>query len=364
MANSDTLASQWSGLRFSQHKRILTALVVLLLAVYSLVTIFPFYVLFIRTCVGTKDATDLHLWIPPSEEVNLDAEVGNLSVFYNLDLKEFKEDLGLPPTTYFPARMTLRQLSEKYDIPPQTLEKYFALFGTFNGWIVLFKGGKIWPPLIRTLLVTAISVVGVNVLSICTGYALRGLRDRDQMIMYNLFLLQAIVPPMLIILPQFIIVQWLLGFVPTYDTPGFIRYAAQLMIIVLINIKGGALSTMIFTSSITAIPKELEESAEIDGASPLQYIFYVLLPLLKVPIAALTVVYLPSFWNLFLQPYVYLDTENATLLPFIQHFSGQNTTNFQAIYTTIFVSILPLVLIYLMFRRWFVRGALAGAIKG
>jgi ABC-type glycerol-3-phosphate transport system permease component len=52
------------------------------------------------------------------------------------------------------------------------------------------------------------------------------------------------------------------------------------------------------------------------------------------------------------------------LLPFIQHFSGQNTTNFQAIYTTIFVSIVPLVLVYLMFRQWFIRGALAGAIKG
>ncbi len=364
MANSDTLASQWSGLRFSRHKRILTAFVVLFLAVYSLVTLFPFYMLFVRTCVGTKDATDLHLWIPPSEEVNLDAEVGNLSVFYNLDLKEFKQDLGLPPTAYIPPRTTLSQLAEQYDIPTDRMKEYFAHFGTFNGWIVLFKGGKIWPPLLRTLLVTAVSVVGVNVLSICTGYALRGLRDRDQMIMYNLFLLQAVVPPMLIILPQFIIVQWLLGFVPTYDTPGFIRYVAQLMIIVLINIKGGALSTMIFTSSITAIPKELEESAEIDGASPLQYIVYVLLPLLKVPIAALTVVYLPLFWNLFLQPYVYLDTENATLLPFIQHFSGQNTTNFQAIYTTIFISILPLVLVYIMFRQWFIRGALAGAIKG
>jgi ABC-type glycerol-3-phosphate transport system permease component len=298
------------------------------------------------------------------EEVSLEAEVGNLSVFYNLDLKEFKEDFGLPPTAYIQPRTKLKQISEEYDIPASEFEEYFALFGTFNGWIVLFKGGKIWPPLLRTLLVTVISVVGVNLLSICTGYALRGLRDKDQMIMYNLFLLQAVVPPMLIILPQFIIVQWLLGLVPGYAEASFTRYAAQLMIIVLINVKGGALSTMIFTSSISAIPKELEESAEIDGASPPQYLLYVLLPLLKVPMAALTVVYLPLFWNLFLQPYVYLDTENATLLPFIQHFSGQNTTNFQAIYTTIFVSIVPLVLVYLMFRQWFIRGALAGAIKG
>ncbi|MFB0546475.1 MAG: carbohydrate ABC transporter permease, partial [Anaerolineae bacterium] len=73
---------------------------------------------------------------------------------------------------------------------------------------------------------------------------------------------------------------------------------------------------------------------------------------------------LPQFWNQFLEPFVYLDLENTTLLPLIQNFSGVYSTNFQITYTAIFVSILPLVAVYLVFRRFFVEGAMAGAIKG
>lgn len=363
MSNSETFAPRWSGFRFSRYKRILRAVVILFLVVYSVVTLFPFYVLFVRTFVRTDQATELHFWIPPMGEVNLDAEIGNLAVFYSLDLKQFKEDMGIPPG-YIAPRTKLRQIAEKYDIPIERMQRYFAPFRTFNGWIALFKGGKIWPPLLRTLLITVVSVIGVNALSICTGYALRGLRGRAQMLIYNLFLLQAVVPPMLIILPQFVIVQWILRLFPNYASPGLMRQIAQLLVIIMLNIKGGALSTMIFTSSITSIPRDLEDAAKIDGAGPLQYIYHVLLPLLKVPIASLTAVYLPTYWNQFLQPYVYLDVNNITLVPFVQHFAGQNTTNFQGIYTTTFVSILPLLLIYLAFRKWFIRGALAGAIKG
>ena len=61
--------------------------------IYSFITVFPFYVLFIRSFVPTKESSDLHLWIPKAQEVNMDAEIGNLAVFYNLDLKDLKEAL-------------------------------------------------------------------------------------------------------------------------------------------------------------------------------------------------------------------------------------------------------------------------------
>ena len=117
-------------------------------------------------------------------------------------------------------------------------------------------------------------------------------------------------------------------------------------------------------AAIEAIPKELEEAAEIDGANPLQYFWYVLLPLMKVPMASLTVIFLPLIWNDFIYPFIYLDHNNTTILPLIQSYSGQYASNFQVIYTGVFMSILPLVFIYILFRRWFVAGALAGAVKG
>lgn len=352
--------ARWTGPR----KWLLRAGVTLFLITYSAVTVFPFYVLFVRTFVSTKDATDLHLWIPPATEVSLDAGIGNLSVFYNLDIKKLKADLGIPQTAYIRPQTTLAQISEKYDIPPEKIRRYLAPFATFNGWIVLFSSGRIVPALVRTIIVSVASLVGLNALSICTGYALAGLRRRDQMFIYNLYLLQMVIPPMLVLLPQYLLVQSILKLVPGTGVAGFTRNASQIVVVILLVVKGGALSTMIFTSFIGAIPRELEECSEIDGANRLQYLIHILLPLLKVPIASLTVIELPVIWNEFLAPYVYLDPANQTLIPMIQSFSGQYTTNYQIVFTAAFVSILPLAAVYLVFRRFFIRGLLAGAIKG
>jgi len=348
----------------ARRKRLLTAISIPFFILYTLVTLFPFYVLFIRTFISSKDAADLHLWPPPAAEFSLEADIGNLSVFYNLDIKEFKQDFGIPLTEYIPARQTLRQIGEKYDIPEAKLEAYFSRFGRFNGWIILVEEGKIWSAMGRSAFITLASIVGVILLSICLGYGLAGLKRKDQMVVYNLFLLQMVIPPMLVILPQFMIQQWLLNLIPGATESGPVRYAAQLILLVLINIKGGAMSTMLFTSAIGAIPRDIEESAMIDGASRLQYFRRILLPLMKVPIASMIVISLPWNWNQFLQPYVYLDLANSTLLPLIQNYSGQYTTNYQVVYTAIFISVLPLVILYVLFRRWFIQGVMAGAVKG
>jgi ABC-type glycerol-3-phosphate transport system permease component len=59
-----------------------------------------------------------------------------------------------------------------------------------------------------------------------------------------------------------------------------------------------------------------------------------------------------------------MDPSNSTLLPFIQSAVGQFSTNFQVIYSAIFASVLPMLIVYLLFRRMFVEGVMAGAIKG
>jgi ABC-type glycerol-3-phosphate transport system permease component len=346
------------------RRRAIRFIALAVMLVYTVLTLFPFYTLFVRSFVSTKDASDLHLWIPPSEEISMEQEVGNLSVFYNLDLTDMKKAFGIPPTEFLMARMTLRDVSERYDIPEEKIKDFFSDFYTFNGWMNLLNNSLFWGAIFRTLVVTVLSVSIVIVLSIFTGYGLAGLKRKDQMAIYNIYLLQMVIPSMLILLPQYLMMQWILNLFPGYADRGLTRVVLQLATLIVINIKGTALSTMIFTSAIGAIPKELEESAKLDGSTEWQYLRYILLPLLKVPIVSLAVIQLPLIYNQFLEPYIYLDPSNSTLLPFIQSTVGQFSTNFQVIYAAMFASVIPLVLVYLMFRRMFVQGALAGAIKG
>ena len=353
----------------SKRKKLLRSAASVVMVTYSILTIFPFYALFVRSFVSTKDSAELHLWIPEADDVSMDAEVGNLAVFYNLDLTGLKEALGIPTTDFLMARTTLREVGEEYNIPEQEIKDFFEGFYTNNGWITLLQGrlqgATFWGALGRTLFVACTSLFFIIVLSIFTGYGLAGLKRRDQMFVYNLYLMQMVIPIMLIILPQFLLLQWFFNLFPGYAIQGSMtRSVLQLSSLILINIKGTALSTMIFTSAISGLPKEMEDSAMIDGASRLQYIQHILVPLLKVPIVSLVVIQLPLFYNQFLEPYVYLDPANSTLLPFIQNTVGQFSTNFQVIYSGILASIVPLVIVYLLFRRYFVEGVMAGAIKG
>ena len=351
--------------RYLRQKRISKILIITFFIVYTLITLFPFYVLFVRTFVGTKHSTDLWLWPPPKEEASLDYQWGNISVFYNLDLNKVKADLGLPEDAYIQTRWTLRKIAEEYDIPEQRIKDYFTPYSVYSGWIVLLSDNKFGGALFRTILITAFSLVGLNLLSILTGFGLAGLKRKDQVIVFNLYLLSAIIPGMMILLPQYVIVQWLLNLIPGYAVSGSAaRSTSQLVTIILLHIKGGALGTMVYTAYISAIPKDLEEAAEIDGATPLQYFRFILLPLLKIPIASLTIIVLPAIWNDFMGPYIYLDSNNTTLLPLIQSYTGTYSTNYQVSFTGIFISVLPLVLIYIMFRDWFIKGAMSGAIKG
>ncbi len=340
-----------------------------IMLVYSVVTLFPFYALFVRSFVPTKESTELHLWLPEVQQVSITQEIGNLAVFYNLDMKAFKIAMGIPETAYIPSRDTLQDVGKKYNLEPESIANYFEGFYLYNGWNTLFRTSMnsttFWRALVRTFVVTFFSLVLIIALSIFTGYGLSGLKRKDQMAVYNLYLLQMVIPIMLIILPQYQLFQWIFGVIPSYSIQGSTtRFVLQLLALILINVKGTALSTMIFTSAISGVPKELEDSAMIDGANRLQYLRHILFPLLKVPIVSLIVIMLPSFYNQFLEPYVYLDPPNSTLLPFIQSAVGQFSTNFQVIYAGVFASVVPLIILYIVFRRFFVEGVLAGAIKG
>jgi ABC-type glycerol-3-phosphate transport system permease component len=367
----DTVIAGKAGVKSGKGNRALIArkisrgLITTFFVAYSLITLFPFYVLFIRTFVSTKHSVELHFWLPPETPISMDAGIGNLSVFYNLDIAQFKEAMGIKG--YISSTTTLIEIAEKYDIPPDRIQKFFQPYDRYNGWIALFTGSmgsEVRAAAGRTLVVTVCSLVGMNLLGILTGFGLAGLRSRYHRIIYNLYLLELVIPGIMILLPQFMIVQWVINLFPGTSETGMARNIAQLMALILLNIKGGALSVMVFTSAIAAIPGDLEDAAEVDGASRLQYLFRVVLPLMKVPIASMTVITLPGFWNEFLLPYIYLDPGNTLLMPIIQNFTGKYSTNFQIIYTAIFASVLPLFIVYIVFRRLFIQGVMSGAVKG
>lgn len=336
----------------SSTKRLSASRIVItvFLIFYTVLTIFPFYILFVRTFVPTANSTELHLWIPEVDKFNLDSRLGNILVFLNMDTKAFKERFGIKG--YLSPNLSFNQLADQYDIDKEDLRTYMQPILQYNGWFTILTGNKFIKSLFATIYTTAGMVVVGGFLGVATGSILAGFRKRWHLVAYNLYMLQMIIPPVMVMIPQFLIVRNLHLFNTYFG-------------LILFHVKGGALPAMIFTSYIAQIPKDLKESVEIDGGSFTQYFFNILLPLCKVPFATFAAILSPWFWNDLLYPLLFLKQDKYTLVPWINTFiGGEFATNYQVIYTGLFLTILPIVIVYFLFQKFFVKAALSGALKG
>lgn len=114
-----------------------------------------------------------------------------------------------------------------------------------------------------------------------------------------------------------------------------------------------------------AIPDELEESARIDGASALRIFWQVVLPLARPALAALFILDFVATWNEYAMATTLLRSQDNWTVPLaVQSFSTQHGTDYGPMNAFIFLSAVPVLIVYLMFQRYFVQGALAGAVKG
>lgn len=114
-----------------------------------------------------------------------------------------------------------------------------------------------------------------------------------------------------------------------------------------------------------AIPDELEESARIDGASTFRIFWQICLPLARPAIAALFILDFVATWNEFAMARTLLQSgANWTIPLAVQSFNTQHATDYGALNAFIIMSAVPVLIVYLMFQRYFVQGAFAGAVKG
>ncbi len=114
-----------------------------------------------------------------------------------------------------------------------------------------------------------------------------------------------------------------------------------------------------------AIPQEMDEAARIDGASNFQLFWRIILPLAAPALAALFVLDFVATWNEFAIALVILQDQSSWTIPLaLQGFNTQFTSMYGPLNAAIILSILPVLIVYLLFQRYFVEGTFAGAVKG
>ncbi len=165
----------------------------------------------------------------------------------------------------------------------------------------------------------------------------------------TLYVVALFLPPALI--PQF---QLILN-LGLYNTrPGFI-------LLFLIN----PIGMIILVNYMKSIPKELDESAAVDGSSYTRFVFRVIFPLIRPAVATVTVLHAIGIWNELILPTIYLT--NPDYYPITRGlivFEGVYGNNWPGIAAAVLMLMVPILVLFMFLQRYIIGGLTAGAVKG
>jgi raffinose/stachyose/melibiose transport system permease protein len=210
-----------------------------------------------------------------------------------------------------------------------------------------------WRMLFNSLLVMVLTMFGVISLGAMAAYVFARLQFRGRELLYNFFTLGMLFPLAVAILPLYLTIRDV-GLVDTYWG------------IILPQVAFGLPGTIVVLRGFFAqVPKEIEESAAIDGASIMRTFFFIVLPIMRPALAAVAVIGMVGSWNAFFWPLLVINTETLYTLPLgVMQFSTQYSTDYGRVLAFITISMIPAIAFYLIAERQIVAGLTAGAVKG
>ncbi|SFT14360.1 carbohydrate ABC transporter permease [Paenibacillus sp. BC26] len=238
-----------------------------------------------------------------------------------------------------------RYFFKPYELPHSLYLDYYK--SAFTD-MAFFRG------LSNTLLVTA-GALGLTILvASMAGYVLSRRPEKLFRFAYLFFLSGMVIPAMGSLIPLFTMAvdihlmntRTLLVLI---YTAGFIPFASFL-----------------YAAFTKSIPKELEESASLDGCGPFRLYWRIIFPLLLPATGTFIVTNVYGVWNDFLTPLIFLNQpEKMTLMPqIVQFMFNKQSVNYGPVFAVSVLAVLPLVVLFAFTQKYMLRGLTAGAVKG
>lgn len=241
-------------------------------------------------------------------------------------------------------------LKTRYDllIDPIGLPKPVAWDNISTAW----QNADLGQALFNSVLITALGVVGLIVLGASAAYPLARRTGRWSNGIYVYFILGLIVPLQL-------------GLIPLYQLWADVGLLNSQVGVILIQIgELLPLTIFLFTGFMKTVPRELEEAATIDGAGQFRTFWTIVFPLIRPVTATVVIVTSLVIWNDFLIPLLFLQEPDLQTIPLaIYGFVGQYSQSWNLIFASIVVSSLPIIALFLILQRSFIKGLTGGALK-
>ena len=217
--------------------------------------------------------------------------------------------------------------------------------------VVEFRDYRMLLALWNSTLLTVCSVVLIVILGSSLAFVMERRKDRvsgvtDLLLLSGLIIPAAVVPT-IFVLQQIGLYRTLIGLI-------FVEVALNL-----------PFATLLMRSFMATVPRELDEAAIIDGASPWQLFLKIVLPLLRPAIISVVVVSSVFIYNDFTLPLYFLPgSENVTAQLTLFSFMSQFTSSWNLLFADVVIITVPPLIMYIFFQRQIVAGMTSGAVKG
>lgn len=206
---------------------------------------------------------------------------------------------------------------------------------------------------VNTVLYAAAVVFGTVLSSSLAAYGFAKLRFPGRDFLFIVLLSTMMIPGMVTLIPQYILfskLHWVGTYLPLV-VPSFFA---------------GAFFTFLLRQFFMGIPQELSEAARVDGAGDLWIWWRVILPLSTPALATVAIFTFEGAWDSYVGPLLYLNDERLyTLQVGLQFFRTASVVQWQYLMAAALMVMLPVVVLFFMFQRYFVAGAaISGSLKG
>jgi multiple sugar transport system permease protein len=237
--------------------------------------------------------------------------------------------------------------------PPQwiptspTFEQYWRLLSPTSD-----VGREFLHYMLNSVIVSSATTVLGLVVAVPAAYAFSRFRFPGRNLLFYSVLLRNMFPAVVFLMPLFIMMRWL----------GLVNTHASLILTYLTF--GLPLSIWLLKGFYDNIPVQLEQAARIDGASRFQAFLLIVMPLSSPGIIATAIYSFILAWNEYVYALTFLNDESKMTLPVgLQHFFTEYATNWPGLMAASFIMSVPVVAMFLILQKYFVRALTEGAVK-
>jgi multiple sugar transport system permease protein len=242
---------------------------------------------------------------------------------------------------------SLRTPATSFDQPPS----WFPLHPVWSNYRAVFQQVPLWTFFANSIFVTGLIVVLQLITATMSGYAFALVRFRGRNGLFGIVLATLMVPAQTTIIPVFILIRYL--------------HLSNTRLSLVVPVIGGAFGTFLMRQYFLQMPKELGESARVDGASHFQVFSRIYSRLAIAPMATLAVLNFAGYWNEFFRPLIFLSSTSKFTLPvgLVSLQGDLGTGSISVVLAGVVLALIPSIAVFILAQRYFVEGVTVGAFR-